>query len=242
MKKRHHLVLVFSLMSIGVMIWLLLDVMKPKPAVHGEFGAYIPSEYPILGMDISHYQETIDWQAVSKMSVADDSIQFVYIKATEGLTLEDRNKRQNAVGARSVDISYGFYHFYIPSLSATEQAHFFCDETGGYNFELRPVIDIESETSFSVQQLNDSINVFIDIVQSRLNTRPIIYTYSKFFKDYFTESEEDFWIARYGNRCPEMELDNVLCWQFSERGTVSGIDNYVDLNVAKDNFEVRMRR
>ena len=36
-------------------------------------------EYPIRGIDISHYQGNIDWSELSK-----ENISFVFIKATEG--------------------------------------------------------------------------------------------------------------------------------------------------------------
>src|SRR5690606_20266876 len=161
------------------------------------FGDNIPDEYPVMGMDISHYQGEINWDQVNQMRIEDDSIQFVFIKATEGLNLEDDRKRSNAYGARGADIDYGFYHFFIPSQSSRKQAEFFCEEIGGYNFDLRPVVDVEPNGQISGKGLRDSVKVFLDFVESRLQVRPVIYTYHRLYEDHFSDMDELFWVAKY---------------------------------------------
>ena len=42
-------------------------------------------EYAVRGIDVSHYQENIDWNKVAKQQV-----DFVFVKATEGNTLNDK--------------------------------------------------------------------------------------------------------------------------------------------------------
>jgi hypothetical protein len=41
--------------------------------------------YPVKGIDVSHYQDVIDWK-----SIAESGISFVFVKATEGMTLKDK--------------------------------------------------------------------------------------------------------------------------------------------------------
>lgn len=210
--------------------------------IYSDFGTPVPEDYPVLGMDISHYQGEINWDQVKNMRIDDDSIQFVFIKATEGLTLEDDRKRPNAYGARGADIDYGFYHFFIPSQSATKQAEFFCEEIGGYNFDLKPVIDVEPDDNINSSQLKDSIQVFLNFVEARLQVRPIVYTYSNLYEQHLSSMNELFWIAKYSNNCPAMADENVIFWQFSETGNVDGIGVDVDLNVAKENFFEKISR
>ncbi|MEX1001843.1 MAG: GH25 family lysozyme [Crocinitomicaceae bacterium] len=242
MKRKFKFTALISGLMIVFTIWLILELFKEKTKTYSAFGPTIPIDYPVLGMDISHYQGEIDWNEAANMKVQNDSIAFVYIKATEGVSLRDKNKRKNAEGARSVNIDYGFYHFFIPSLSAKKQADFFCQRIGGYNFDLRPVLDIESETDLSKTALLDSVKVFLDRTEENLQLRPIIYTYANFFERYFFESTEDFWIAKYAETCPYMDFKNVICWQFTEKGTVNGISYPVDLNVAKKDFFERVRK
>ena len=50
-----------------------------------EFGIAIPSNYSIHGIDVSRYQQIINWEAVKEMNVQGIQINFVFIKATEGI-------------------------------------------------------------------------------------------------------------------------------------------------------------
>ena len=43
------------------------------------------TEYPVRGVDLSHYQGEVDWEQLSK-----EDICFAYIKATEGSRYRDR--------------------------------------------------------------------------------------------------------------------------------------------------------
>ena len=48
------------------------------------------------GIDVSHHQGQIDWKEVAK----DKQIKFVYIKATQGTSIKDKNYEQNIKAAR----------------------------------------------------------------------------------------------------------------------------------------------
>ena len=66
------------------------DVKKLDPPGNGrygdrkpvDFGKYHPDRYPVHGIDVSKWQGDIDWNEVKRAGVA-----FVFIKATEGLSL-----------------------------------------------------------------------------------------------------------------------------------------------------------
>jgi len=80
-----------------------------------------------LGVDVSHYQGTINWPQVAGSST------FAFEKATEGKTLVDMTYPVNRMGAESVGIKVGAYHFARPTGSgdaaltadAITQADFF---------------------------------------------------------------------------------------------------------------------
>lgn len=61
----------------------------------------------ILGIDVSHYQGTIDWQQVAATGV----VKFALIKATEGTGYIDPSFADNVRGARAHGIIPGAYHF-----------------------------------------------------------------------------------------------------------------------------------
>ena len=54
-----------------------------------EFGIDIPINYTIHGIDVSKYQDVIDWESVKEMRVGNVQLGFAFIKAKEGLGNEE---------------------------------------------------------------------------------------------------------------------------------------------------------
>ena len=243
MNLRSRFTLVLSLFLITFFVYILIENPSKKSS-YGDFGVPIPTAYPILGIDISHYQGNVNWEQLKQSKHGQDSIQFVFIKATEGLTLLDDQLLNNAEGATSQKLDFGCYHFFIPDISAKLQAKFFAKQLIQTEFTLKPVLDIEFDGDFSNERLIDSINVFLDEVEKKVKSRPIIYTYSNFYKEHFKDQlvDELIWIAKYGHSCELMNRENVIAWQFSEEGTVNGIEGFVDLNLAKNSFFEKMKK
>ena len=50
-------------------------------AIYGE--PDYPSGYDIMGIDISHHQDNVDWDRLRNASIGNLPVQFVVIKATE---------------------------------------------------------------------------------------------------------------------------------------------------------------
>ena len=48
-----------------------------------------PTDYTIRGLDISRYQEEVDWEVLRNALIHKDPVHFVFIKATEGVSLID---------------------------------------------------------------------------------------------------------------------------------------------------------
>ena len=102
------------------------------------------------------------------------------------------------------------------------------------------MLDVEKNSNYSKSRLLDSVYVFIKTFNELVKMKPIIYTYESFYHDYFEGSylkHELFWIANYNGETQLIEEENVIVWQFSEKGTVNGIETKVDLNVAKSKFK-----
>ena len=58
-----------------------------------------PEQYPVRGVDVSYYQGTIDWQVLAQQGV-----DFAFIKATEGSDHNDTQFVQNWEDAKAVQI------------------------------------------------------------------------------------------------------------------------------------------
>ena len=92
-------------------------------AIYGE--PDYPQGYEILGLDISHYQENIDWERLRNSRIQGKPIRFVFIKATEGVSIIDENFNDNFYQARQNDLLRSAYHFFSPDVDARKQARFF---------------------------------------------------------------------------------------------------------------------
>ena len=224
--------------SMLLFTWLILQNRSSK-STYLDFGAAIPGDYQLLGIDVSHHQGKINWKNVGAMHVGNDSVGFVYIKSTEGITYVDDRWKENAKGALEENIPFGLYHFMRLDVSAKRQAEIFALKCLEAKDTLRPMLDVERSCGFGAKRIADSVETFIAVFEKKMKMKPIIYTYESFFNDYFKNSRlknEYFWIANYNGHSDAIQRENVVIWQFSESGTVNGIETKVDLNVAGENF------
>src|SRR5688572_8132127 len=89
-----------------------------------ELHKFIPSSYESqkhalkIGIDISKFQRYIDWSAV------DTNLNFIVVKATEGITLKD-NRFDEYWRKIHPNTVKGAYHFFNPVRGGKEQAIFF---------------------------------------------------------------------------------------------------------------------
>ncbi len=92
------------------------------------------------GIDVSHWQGTIDWSAVAATGQ-----RFVFAKASEGQTYDDPMYAANRAGAGANGILFGAYHFAQPDTSTNDaviEADHFADVAAPVRGDLYPVLDI----------------------------------------------------------------------------------------------------
>lgn len=217
--------------------WLVLKDKSTKSYIYSNYGVDLPMPDQLLGIDVSHYQHTINWVDVNNMNIGSDSISFTYLKLSEGKTLVDDYAEKNTNNLLESDLYFGYYHFFRPSISAKKQADFFTAQPIFSKANLIPVIDVEISEGMSNKKLNDSVLVFLNLVEKKTKVRPMIYTNESMFNDNFCKSflkNEKYWIANYnGNSEAYKKNNNVIIWQFSDEGTVNGISSKVDMNICK---------
>ncbi|WP_374099867.1 glycoside hydrolase family 25 protein [Riemerella anatipestifer] len=193
----------------------------------------------VFGMDISHYQrkEDIEWDS---LSIANDAINidFIVLRATMGNGSKDKHFEYFWTQTKKYNYTRGAYHFYRPDEDPVLQANNFLDQVKLEKGDLRPVLDIEKiPRKKSVKQYKEDIKTWLKIVEEAYGTKPIIYTYYHFYKDYLRGDFEGYplWLANYNHVLVPSEEDNWLFWQFTEKGIVKGINVKVDLNVFNGN-------
>lgn len=187
------------------------------------------SDYAVQGLDVSRYQDSIDWVAVQA-----DDFDFTFIKATEGVELEDPMFDYNWREANANGLICGAYHFFHPALDIQEQFDHFAAVASLRVGHLPPVLDIETTGDIAGDSLIARIQRWSDLSEKAYGVKPILYTYQKFYNQHLRKQFPDhvIWIARYNNYFePNLPGSAWSFWQYTDRGGVAGIQEDVDLNV-----------
>jgi lysozyme len=183
----------------------------------------------IDGIDVSHWQGTIDWQAVRG-----GGIDFAFIKATEGGTFTDPQFARNWAAAADAGIARGAYHYFRPNVDAVKQAEHFLRVTRLGAGDLPAVLDVETSDGLAGDALLRAIRTWLETVERATGKRPIVYTYPDFWNRYVSASPGPYqlWIASYGRDQPLMPIgwSDWTFWQSSATGRVPGIQGDVDLD------------
>ncbi|WP_347052877.1 glycoside hydrolase family 25 protein [Flavobacterium olei] len=192
----------------------------------------------VIGIDVSEFQGKVDWEEVE---ILDEKypVHFVFIRATAGNNRVDRQFRKNWEGAKENKIMRGAYHYYRPNENSIEQADLFIKTVKLQKGDLPPVLDIEKlPKNQSLDSLKVGLKRWLTKVEKHYQVRPIIYSgeryYSDFLKDEF--GEYLFWIANYNFYREKIE-DDWLFWQFTEKASLPGIENRVDVNIYNGDLE-----
>jgi lysozyme len=198
-----------------------------------QFGTDIPVNYIIHGIDVSKYQDIIDWESVRDMKVENVQIGFAFIKATEGLANEDAYFQRNWKKVKNAGLPRGAYHFFLATKSGKAQAENFINSVELLPGDLPPVLDIEQTYGVPGNLLRQRALEWLQTVQNYYHTLPIIYTNVDFYEQYLKDDFDGYplWVAHYLQKERPRIYRDWAFWQHSEGGRVNGIDTRVDFDV-----------
>lgn len=175
------------------------------------------------GIDVSKYQDTIDWKKVADSK----KVKFVYVRATEGTSIRDPRYKANVDSARKHDIYVGSYHVYSSKTTAYQQFNNFKSLVSKAKQDLVPVLDIEGHHSGRLNMAR--VDKLLELMELEYGVKPMIYTSERVFNEHFAVKRYDdyhFFIANYKGK-PSVRY---TLWQYSKTGRVSGIVGNVDLD------------
>lgn len=193
------------------------------------------------GIDVSRYQDKIDWE-----KVAGDDVDYAFIRLgirgyTEGEILEDETFERNINGALKNDIDVGVY-FFTQAMSveeAEEEAEFVIESIAPYKVTYPVVIDVEAVTSTNArgndltsEERTEYCIAFCEKIKEAGYT-PMIYGNLKTFMlllNIEKLEEYDKWFAYY-DETYYFPYDFKI-WQYTNKGKVAGIKGDVDLNIS----------
>lgn len=182
------------------------------------------------GIDVSHFQGTVDWATVRQAGV-----QFAFAKATDGLTWIDPQFAVNWPGMKAAGILRGAYHFFEPADDGAEQAEFFLQTVQLAAGDLPPALDVETAGA-SNSALWSGVETWLQTVAAATGVQPFLYLDPTFANENHAPASlaaYPLWIADYGVAQPTLPLgwSDWLIWQHSQSGTVSGVTGSVDLDL-----------
>lgn len=191
------------------------------------------------GIDVSIYQGEIDWQKVK-----DAGVEYVFIRvggrgSSDGTLYIDENAQINYEGAKKAGLQVGAYFFSqaISVEEAREEAEFALEQVKKWKLDLPLAYDWEWSTKGSRTDqmkgrlLTQCTQAFCESVADA-GLQPMIYfneSQGLDMLDLEQLQQYPFWLAMYDGA---MDFPyRVDYWQYSETGTVDGIDANVDLNI-----------
>lgn len=198
----------------------------------------LPFEYTVYGVDVSHYQQKIDWEEVKKVKINETSVQFAFIKASEGSQWKDPFYKRNYKRAKKNGLIVGAYHYYQPQVHSDEQLNNFTSMVKLSKGDFVPVLDVEEIQDMSKERFQLGVLTLLKKLENHYGHKPILYTNQDYYFKYFMGSEFDsypVWIAYFNYREPGLSKDKWSFWQFSDKGRMLGIPERVDLNLFKGN-------
>lgn len=192
-------------------------------------------DYPVRGVDVSVYQGEIDWARLM-----DQSLDFAFIKASEGTIYVDEAYISNRQGVEKLknEYAFGFYHFFSFQSSGYDQADNFINTVGTLDGYLPPVVDIELYGKLRFDKPDKdtvitNLSMLLEKLEMHYGVKPIIYTTSLTYKTYIENNFNDYplWIR---NVFSEPKNNIWTFWQFTDKGKLfgyNGEEKFIDLNI-----------
>lgn len=215
----------------------------------------------VKGIDISEWQGNLssnNWNQIKN-----DGIKFAMIRCGYTAYGPSKNKRvdkyfeNNYTQCKKVGMSVGTYYYSCATTVAEgiAEANFVLNLIKDKQFEYPIVIDTEdnhdtsnannaptSQASIGKNQLTPIIKAFCETIE-KAGYYVSIYASTSWFKNNLILNDlvdYDKWVAQWSNTAPTAFKYGM--WQYSSKGSVSGIGGYTDLDEAYKDFPGIMKQ
>ncbi|WP_327287466.1 GH25 family lysozyme [Streptomyces sp. NBC_01198] len=211
-----------------------LAARTPAGAVAGSGQALRAAAGTLKGLDVSAYQENINWA-----SVAAGGASFAYVKATEGVDYTSGQFSKQYNGSAAAGLIRGAYHFALPDASSgSSQADYFVAHGGGWSDDgktLPGALDIEynpyGATCYGLSQsaMTSWITAFSSEYHAKTGRYPVVYSTRDWWSSCTGNSAtpgrlDPLWIADYGGAPTPLPngWSTYTIWQNAAGGTFPG--------------------
>lgn len=193
----------------------------------------------LAGIDVSSYQQDIDWKMVKDAGVDFAMIRVGYRGYVSGKLDLDDYFLKNMEGAINAGIPVGVY-FFSQALNedeAIEEAEYVLNWIKGYDIHYPVVFDWEEipadarTDDMNMLMLTSCALAFCKTIEDAGYTPAVYFNQVYGYQQLNLPSLKDyvFWLAEYEDT-PSFHFDFQM-WQYTNQGTVPGIPGAVDLNI-----------
>lgn len=187
----------------------------------------------ITGIDVSAYQNNVDWVKVSKTDV-----KFAIARLNDGVKYKDSTFLKNWEQIKENGLIRGVYQFFRPEEDVNKQIDILFEKVSKLEpGDLPPILDVEvNKMHLNPQSLKAEIDIWIEAMTKTFNCTPIIYTAPYFWNQNIGHVDSyqniPLWVATYFYKKPILPSawTKWSIWQYGTRN-LSGILNEVDANL-----------
>lgn len=192
-----------------------------------------------IGIDVSHHQKEIDWEAVADSGITFAMIRLGYRGYTDGIMYPDNYVAENLAGAKAAGLKIGAYFFSqaVNVQEAKAEAAYALEILGDVKLDLPLAYDWETvdqparTDTVSKETLTECTLAFCKAVEAAGQKSMIYFNRTQAMDMLELDRLTDYgwWFAQY-----QTVMDfpyAVEMWQYSKTGSVPGIVGDVDINV-----------
>lgn len=218
--------------------------------------AVAETEEITFGIDVARYQGTIDWAQVAASGIDFAMVRVGYRMDGSREIVADSNARYNMQEAQKNGIKIGAYFFSTAAseAEAVEEADWTADYISQYQITYPVAFDCEGFEradsalyGLSAAQRTDIAIAFLNRIYERGYTPMFYSSMNEMAGDAKWETSRiektyRIWVSQYPSvPYPQTEKSSYqgthAMWQYTNRGTVSGISQPVDVNIAYFGYE-----
>ncbi|MDE7232324.1 MAG: glycoside hydrolase family 25 protein, partial [Lachnospiraceae bacterium] len=199
-----------------------------------------------LGIDVSKWNQEIDWEAVKNAGIEFAIIRCGYRGASTGALVIDPRYKENIEGAIEAGIPVGVYFFTqaLDEVEAVEEASMVIRLIEEYDVDYPVFLDSESAggrgraDSLDNDERTSAHRAFLQTIQAA-GYETGVYASRNWLKDRLDMtrlSNYRIWLAEYAD-APTYDEYYYHMWQYTSKGTVDGISTNVDLNLCYMNID-----
>ena len=189
-----------------------------------------------IGIDISHWQGTIDFKKIKE-----NGVEFAYIRVGRGngigkeYILDDKFKEYiKGFNKENIPVGIYFYSYANSEEDAIKEAKWVLKQIKNYEVDLEIVFDWENWSDFqeydlSFYRLSKAADAFIKTVE-KAGYKGMNYSSKYYLENIWFKSNSPIWLAHYTEQTNYEGEYKV--WQLCNDGKVEGIDdNLVDIDI-----------